>query len=38
MNKAVLGPLEDKQWGYRQFDLVDPAGNLIVFFAFLEEE
>jgi len=33
---AVIGPLEDKPWGYRQFDLVDPHGNLIVFFAFLE--
>ena len=33
---AVIGPLEDKPWGYRQFDLVDPHGNMIVFFAFLE--
>ncbi|EXJ73488.1 uncharacterized protein A1O5_03249 [Cladophialophora psammophila CBS 110553] len=34
---AVLGPLEDKPWGYRQFDLVDLHGNMIVFFAFLDE-
>ncbi|KAH0845640.1 hypothetical protein AYO21_05565 [Fonsecaea monophora] len=32
-----LGPCEDKPWGYRQFDLVDLHGNLIVFFAFLSE-
>ena len=34
----MVGPLEDKEWGYRQFDLVDLHGNMIVFFAFLEEE
>ncbi|KIW89245.1 uncharacterized protein Z519_10098 [Cladophialophora bantiana CBS 173.52] len=37
LQTAVLGPLEDKPWGYRQFDLVDLHGNMIVFFAFLDE-
>ncbi|OAP58488.1 hypothetical protein AYL99_07578 [Fonsecaea erecta] len=36
--QTALGPIEDKSWGYRQFDLVDLHGNMIVFFAFLEGE
>ncbi|KIW28148.1 uncharacterized protein PV07_07830 [Cladophialophora immunda] len=35
--QTAMGPAEDKTWGYRQFDLIDPHGNMIVFFAFLEE-
>lgn len=35
--KAWMGPVEDMEWGYRQFDLWDPDGNLIVPFAFLNE-
>jgi hypothetical protein len=35
---AIIGPLlKNTSWGYRQFDMIDPHGNLIVFFAVLEE-
>lgn len=36
--EAWIGPTEDMEWGYRQFDLCDPDGNTIAFFAFLEED
>lgn len=32
----ITEPIEDKQWGYRQFTLEDPDGNKITFFKFLE--
>jgi len=35
--RTMMGLVEDKPWGYRQFDLVDIDGNMIVFFAFLHD-
>ncbi|EGE00465.1 glyoxalase [Trichophyton tonsurans CBS 112818] len=32
----ITAPIEDRQWGYRQFTLEDPDGNEITFFKFLE--
>jgi hypothetical protein len=34
---GVIGPLKHTSWGNRQFDMIDPHGNLVVFFAVLEE-
>ena len=28
--------IEDKEWGYRQFEIVDEDGNRLQFFRFLE--
>jgi len=33
-----VGDIEDKPWGYRQFEVVDGDGNCIQFFRFLEEK
>ncbi|KAF3904971.1 hypothetical protein AA313_de0200631 [Arthrobotrys entomopaga] len=32
----IVDPIEDKPWGYRQFEIEDPDGNKIQFFRFLE--
>ncbi|KAF2002547.1 Glyoxalase/Bleomycin resistance protein/Dihydroxybiphenyl dioxygenase [Amniculicola lignicola CBS 123094] len=32
----IIEDIEDKPWGYRQFEVSDPDGNLIQFFKFLE--
>ena len=29
--------IEDKEWGYRQFEIADEDGNRLQFFRFLEE-
>ena len=34
--KFVEG-IENKEWGYRQFEIVDEDGNHLQFFLFLEE-
>jgi len=28
---GTIGPLKDTSWGKRQFDMIDPHGNLVVF-------
>ena len=33
---TIVEPIEDKDWGYRQFGVVDPDGNRLRFFRFLE--
>ena len=35
--QAMIGKVEDQPWGYRQFDLWDPDGNLITFFVHLPD-
>ena len=32
----VVEKVEDKPWGYRQFTILDPDGNRLTFFRFLE--
>ncbi|ETN41931.1 uncharacterized protein HMPREF1541_03870 [Cyphellophora europaea CBS 101466] len=32
----IVDPVEDKPWGYRQFEVEDPDGNRLQFFRFLE--
>jgi uncharacterized glyoxalase superfamily protein PhnB len=32
-----MGAIENKPWGYRQFDLMDKDGNELTFFAFLSD-
>lgn len=33
-----MSEIEDTAWGYRQFELWDPDGNSLVFFAFIDTE
>lgn len=33
---TIVEPIADKPWGYRQFAILDPDGNKIQFFRFLE--
>jgi uncharacterized glyoxalase superfamily protein PhnB len=33
----IIGPIEDKVWEFRQFDVKDLDGNVIQFFAFVDE-
>jgi hypothetical protein len=35
---GTIGPLKDTSWGKRQFDMIDPHGNLIVFSVCLRAE
>ncbi|KAM0280223.1 hypothetical protein ACHAQH_004181 [Verticillium albo-atrum] len=32
----IAEDIEDKSWGYRQFSILDPDGNRLTFFRFLE--
>ena len=32
----IVEPIEDKEWGYRQFSVADADGNILTFFKFLQ--
>jgi hypothetical protein len=34
---GTIGPLKDECWGQRQFDMIDPHGNLVVFSVYLKD-
>ncbi|KAL2814104.1 Glyoxalase/Bleomycin resistance protein/Dihydroxybiphenyl dioxygenase [Aspergillus granulosus] len=36
MGVDIVEPVEDKEWGFRQFTIKDPDGNVLTFFKFLE--